>query len=84
MLGTASDEGTKDAPDDSRSHERPRRRGGRLLSARRSARMGLDLNDQFPALEFDPQLAESVSPVLHVTPDDAADAARSTATRTIS
>jgi dipeptidyl aminopeptidase/acylaminoacyl peptidase len=28
-------------------------------------------SEQFPALEFDPKLAESVSPLLHVTPDDA-------------
>jgi dipeptidyl aminopeptidase/acylaminoacyl peptidase len=27
-------------------------------------------NDSFPALEFDPKLAESVSPLLHVTSDD--------------
>jgi acetyl esterase/lipase len=27
-------------------------------------------NKQFPALEFDPKLADSVSPLLHVTPDD--------------
>jgi dipeptidyl aminopeptidase/acylaminoacyl peptidase len=27
-------------------------------------------NDSFPALEFDPKQAESVSPLLHVTSDD--------------
>ncbi len=31
----------------------------------------LDLKDRFPALDFDPKLADSVSPLLHVTPDDA-------------
>jgi acetyl esterase/lipase len=28
-------------------------------------------SDQFPALDFDPKLAESVSPMAHISPDDA-------------
>jgi acetyl esterase/lipase len=69
MLGVASDEGTKDSKDEvDRTSDR--------VAAVVSYFPPVDLrewvgpNDQFPALEFDPQLAESVSPVLHVTPDD--------------
>ncbi|MCI0335063.1 MAG: alpha/beta hydrolase [Planctomycetes bacterium] len=70
MLGTTCDDGTKDAQDEVD-----------CTSDRVAAVVAyfppVDLrewvgpNDKFPALEFDPQLAESVSPVLHVTPDDA-------------
>jgi dipeptidyl aminopeptidase/acylaminoacyl peptidase len=31
----------------------------------------LELKDRFPALDFDPKLADSVSPLLFVTADDA-------------
>jgi acetyl esterase/lipase len=69
MLGTASDDGKKDAKDDvDRASDR--------VAAVVAYFPPVDLrewvgpNDKFPALEFDPQLAESVSPVLQVTPDD--------------
>jgi acetyl esterase/lipase len=70
MLGTASDEGKKDAPDEvDRSSSR--------VAAVVAYFPPVDLrewvgpNANFPALEFDPKLAEDVSPVLHVSADDA-------------
>jgi acetyl esterase/lipase len=70
MLGTTPDEGTKDAPDEV---DRTSNRVAAVVSyfPPVDLREWVGPNDQFPALEFDPQLAESVSPVLHVTPDDA-------------
>jgi acetyl esterase/lipase len=69
MLGTTSDEGSKDAQDEvDRTSDR--------VAAVVAYFPPVDLrewvgpNDQFPALEFDPQQAEAVSPVLHVTTDD--------------
>jgi acetyl esterase/lipase len=69
MLGTTSDEGSKDSQDEvDRTSDR--------VAAVVAYFPPVDLrewvgpNDQFPALEFDPQQAEAVSPVLHVTADD--------------
>jgi acetyl esterase/lipase len=69
MLGTTSDEGTKAAPD---VVDRASSRVAAVVSyfPPVDLREWVGPSEQFPALEFDPQLAESVSPVLHVTPDD--------------
>lgn len=69
MLGTASDDGVKDAPDEV---DRTSNRVAAVVAyfPPVDLREWVGPNDKFPALEFDPQLAESVSPVLHVTPDD--------------
>lgn len=70
MLGTASDEGKADAKD-------PVERISDRVAAVVAYFPPTDLRDivgpsrRFPALEFDPALAESVSPFLHVTRDDA-------------
>ena len=70
MLGTASDEGGKEAPD-------PVDRTPNHVAAVVAYYAPVDLREwvgpskRFPALEFDPNLAESVSPLLAVTPDDA-------------
>ena len=69
MLGTASDEGAKDSKD-------PVEQTSDRIAAVVAYFPPVDLrewvgpNDSFPALEFDPKLAESVSPLLHVTSDD--------------
>lgn len=69
MLGTASDEGKQDARD-------PVEKTSSRVAAVVAYFPPVDLrqivgpNERFPALEFDPSLAESVSPILHVTPDD--------------
>lgn len=69
MLGTASDEGTQDAKD-------PVDRASDRVAAvvaycpPVNLREFLELKDRFPALDFDPKLAESVSPLPHVTSDD--------------
>jgi acetyl esterase/lipase len=69
MLGTASDDGTKDAPDEvGRTSDRVAAVVAHFPPV--DLREWVGPSDKFPALEFDPQLAESVSPVLHVTPDD--------------
>jgi acetyl esterase/lipase len=69
MLGTTGDDGTKDAPDEV---DRTASRVAAVVAyfPPVDLREWVGPNDQFPALEFDPQLAESVSPVLQVTPDD--------------
>jgi acetyl esterase/lipase len=69
MLGTTGDEGSKDAPEEL---DRTSNRVAAVVAyfPPVDLREWVGPNDQFPALEFDPQLAESVSPVLHVTPDD--------------
>jgi dipeptidyl aminopeptidase/acylaminoacyl peptidase len=69
MLGAASDDGKKDAKDDI---EKTSNRVAAVVAyfPPVDLREWVGPNDKFPALEFDPQLAESVSPVLHVTPDD--------------
>jgi acetyl esterase/lipase len=70
MLGTASDEGRKDGADDI---DRISNRVAAVVAyfPPVDLREWVGPNKQFPALEFDPKLADSVSPVLHVTPDDA-------------
>jgi acetyl esterase/lipase len=69
MLGTASDEGKKDAQD---KVDRTSNRVAAVVSyfPPVDLREWVGPNDKFPALEFDPQLAVSVSPVLQVSPDD--------------
>jgi acetyl esterase/lipase len=69
MLGTTSDEGSKDSQDEV---DRTSNRIAAVVAyfPPVDLREWVGPNDQFPALEFDPQLAESVSPVLHVTKDD--------------
>jgi acetyl esterase/lipase len=69
MLGTTSDEGSKDSQDEV---DRASNRVAAVVAyfPPVDLREWVGPNDQFPALEFDPQLAESVSPVLHVTKDD--------------
>jgi acetyl esterase/lipase len=70
MLGTASDDGDKGAKDP--VDQTPDR-----VAAVVAYFPPVDLrewvgpNESFPALEFDPKLAGSVSPLLHVTSDDA-------------
>jgi acetyl esterase/lipase len=70
MLGTSSDDGAKEPLDDV---DRASDRVGAVVAyfAPVDLREWVGPNDQFPALEFDPQLAESMSPLLHVSPDDA-------------
>ncbi len=69
ILGTAADDGKKDAQD-------PVDQQNNRVAAVVAYFPPVDLrewvgpNDRFPALEFDPQLAESISPVLQVSPDD--------------
>jgi acetyl esterase/lipase len=69
MLGAASDDGKKDAQDDV---DRTSNRVAAVVAyfPPVDLREWVGPNDKFPALEFDPQLAESVSPVLQVSPDD--------------
>lgn len=69
MLGTASDEGNKDAPD---KVDQTSDRVAAVVAyfPPVDLREWVGPNDTFPALEFDPQLAESVSPLSHVTADD--------------
>jgi acetyl esterase/lipase len=70
MLGVASDEGAKDSKD-------PVDQTSDRVAAVVAYFPPVDLrewvgpNDSFPALEFDPKLAESVSPLMHVSSDDA-------------
>ncbi len=70
MLGTASDEGVKDSND-------PVEKASSRVAAVVSYFPPVDLREwvgpskQFPALEFDPKLAETVSPLLQVSSDDA-------------
>jgi acetyl esterase/lipase len=69
MLGTTGDEGDQNAQD-------PIDRGGNRVAAVVAYFPPVDLREwvgdkRFEALHFDPKLAESVSPLLHVTPDDA-------------
>lgn len=69
MIGTASDEGDPDAEDEVL-------RASSRVAAVVAFFPPVDLrlitgpNDDFPALDFDKSLSESVSPVLHVSPDD--------------
>ncbi len=70
MLGTAADDGASDAKDDV---DRMSDRVAAVVAyfPPVDLREWVGPNDKFPGLEFDPQLAESVSPLLQVTPDDA-------------
>lgn len=69
MLGCASDDGEQEAED-------PVLRVSDRVAAVVAWYPPVDLraitgpNERFPALEFDPGLAPSISPILHVTPDD--------------
>jgi acetyl esterase/lipase len=69
MLGTTGDDGDGKAED-------PIDRSGNRVAAVVAYFPPVDLrewvgDERFAALHFDPKLAESVSPLLHVTPDDA-------------
>jgi acetyl esterase/lipase len=69
MLGTASGEGSKEAADEV---ERASDRVAAVVAYFPPVKISefLELKDRFPALDFEPALADSVSPLLHVTPDD--------------
>jgi acetyl esterase/lipase len=69
MLGTTADDGDSNAAD-------PLDRNSNRVAAVVAYCPPVDLREwvgdkRFPGLLFDPALAESVSPLLHVTPDDA-------------
>jgi acetyl esterase/lipase len=70
MLGTASDEGLKNAPDEI---ERASNRVAAVVAYFPPVKISefLELKNRFPALDFDPKLADSVSPLEFVTADDA-------------
>lgn len=69
MLGTAWDDGAQDAGDEI---ERVSDRVAAVVAYFPPVKIDefFELKDRFPALDFDPQLADSVSPLLFVTPDD--------------
>jgi acetyl esterase/lipase len=69
MLGTASDDGIKDSKDEI---ERASDRVAAVVAYFPPVKVSefLDMKDDFPALDFDPKLADSVSPLLFVTSDD--------------
>ena len=69
MLGTASDDGDKDAQDEV---DRVSNRVAAVVAYFAPVELSevLNLKDRFPALDFDPKLADSVSPLHYVTPDD--------------
>jgi acetyl esterase/lipase len=70
MLGTTSDDGTSDAQD---AIDRVSNRVAAVVAYFPPVEISefLHMKDRFPALDFDPKLAESVSPLRFVTPDDA-------------
>jgi acetyl esterase/lipase len=70
MLGTGSDDGDKDAKD---PVDQTQNRVAAVVAyfPPVDLREWVGPSERFPALEFDPKLAESVSPLLHVTTDDA-------------
>jgi acetyl esterase/lipase len=70
MLGTTSDGGATDGEDDI---ERTSNRVAAVVAYFPPVKISefLPLKDRFPALDFDPKLADSVSPLLFVTSDDA-------------
>lgn len=69
MLGTTADEGSQEAKDEiDRSSDRVAAVVAYFPPV--DLRDILYLKDRFPALDFDPKLAESVSPLLSVTSDD--------------
>ncbi|MGD9856043.1 MAG: alpha/beta hydrolase family protein [Planctomycetaceae bacterium] len=69
MLGTASDAGNAAAADEI---ERQSDRVAAVVAYYPPTKLDefFHLTPQFPALDFDHGLADSVSPLLHVTPDD--------------
>lgn len=70
MLGTGADEGQKDAEDEvDRASDRVAAVVAYFPPV--DLRDILYMKDRFPALDFDPKLVESVSPLLLVTSDDA-------------
>lgn len=69
MLGTTSDEGLKDSKDEI-EHEGNRVAAVVAYFPPVQISEFLKLKDRFPALDFDPKLADSVSPLQYVTPDD--------------
>jgi acetyl esterase/lipase len=70
MLGTTADEGAADAKDDI---DRTTNRVAAVVAyfAPVDLREWVGPSDKYPALDFESKLADSVSPVLHVTSDDA-------------
>jgi acetyl esterase/lipase len=70
MLGTTSDEGIKDSQDEI---ERVTNRVAAVVAYFPPVEISewLHMKDRFPALDFDPQLADSVSPLRFVTAEDA-------------
>ena len=70
MLGTTGDDGNPKADD---VIERESDRVAAVVSLYPPTQLDeyFQLDKQFPALQFDHDLAESVSPLMHVTPDDA-------------
>ena len=70
MLGTTSDDGDKGAEDEV---NRVPNRVAAVVAYFPPVELSefLNLKDRFPALDFDPKLAKSVSPLHYVTPDDA-------------
>ncbi len=70
MLGTASDDGDKSAKDPvDRTSDRVEAVVAYFAPVDMREWVG-KMTDKFPALDFKPKLAESVSPLLHVSPDD--------------
>lgn len=68
MLGTASDEGDKDSKDDI---EKASDRVAAVVAYFPPVDLREWVGDKrFPALHFDAKLAESISPILHVSKDD--------------
>jgi acetyl esterase/lipase len=69
MLGTASDDGAKEPKDEV---DRVSNRVAAVVAYFPPVKLSefLELKDRFSALDFDPKLADSVSPVLFVTSDD--------------
>lgn len=69
MLGTASDEGQTAAPD---PVDRVSDRVAAVVAIYPPTKIDefFPLKDRFPALDFDPKLADSISPLLHVSADD--------------
>jgi acetyl esterase/lipase len=69
MLGTTADEGDSKAED---AIERSSSRVAAVVAYFPPVDLRQWVGDKrFPGLHFDPELAESVSPLLHVSPDDA-------------
>jgi acetyl esterase/lipase len=70
MLGTASDAGLKDSPDEV---DRVSNQVAAVVAYFPPVKLSefLELKNRFPALDFDPKLADSVSPIEFVTADDA-------------